>query len=66
MLRLLRKIFGIHSPSKIARKRLEKYGKLIAEGFEEGIKQGKAHPLFIGIDLANGEDFTSPPAIPQK
>ena len=59
MLNLLRKIFGIHSPSKIERKRFEKYGRLIAEGFADGMKEAK--PCIIGIDLANGKDFTSPP-----
>ena len=66
MLDLLRKIFGIRSPSKIQREKCEMVGRWLNEGLAKGIKDGEEHPFIIGIDLANGEDFTSSRTLPQK
>lgn len=38
MLNLLKKIFKVHSPSKVGLKKCEEFGRLFAEGLEKGMQ----------------------------
>lgn len=66
MINLLKKIFGVHSPSKTIRKENEKAGLWIAEGIKKGVEYGEKYPYIIGIDIAIGESFTSPRTFNKK
>lgn len=68
MLNLLRKIFGIHSPSRwgMTKREWKRLCKDIPKKVEKGIKETQPLIHHIGIDLANGKDFTSPPSFLDK
>lgn len=66
MLDLLRKIFGIHSPSRwgMTKKEYERLKEDIAKTMDTVRTEPILH--HIGVDLANGKDFTSPPTLLKK
>ena len=68
MIRWLRKIFGIHSPSRwgMSEKEWELLRKDIIERTDKAMTETVPMHHYIGIDLANGKDFTSPPSFLDK
>lgn len=65
LIRWLKKILGIHSPSRhgMSEKEWTELGKQMKKGFDEGVKgtYEKNKGYVFSVDLANGEDFKSPP-----
>lgn len=52
------KMNALWSPSEYARCENDEISKYIEKGIDKGEIFGRHYPIFFGVDLANGPDFT--------